>query len=321
MMTTATTFTPANWDVHLQTLHKQFNELANDQCLLWIDPAQVDLFAENDLVTERKVRVPISHPRFDPQFAPYLVQLNLIKYADAAVFKTSVQAAYEAWNMDSLQAMNGQHIAGWIMTDATPQDLARYWAKHCHVHNDKGLTKLLRFHDPSAREWLWPALSPRQKSVLMGPAKSITAFNRQQSLMTHDASESVVSEPENSSSTTRLTLTTKQWKQVDDYTALHAAWLDLCAADISNRHALKEKGNWAQSTLTTLEEATRYGIHDPVDRKLFAMHALQLGESFHMHPKLRPVWAKTHAGDFYGSAIEDLLNISTDELTVEALNQ
>jgi hypothetical protein len=317
-MTSATASKLANWESHLQSMHKQFHELANDQCLLWVDPAQVDLFEENSFVLERKVRVPISHPRFDPQFSPYLVLLNLSKYADAEVFKTSVQAAFDAWDMDNLQAMNGQPISGWIMAETTPQGLAQYWARCCHLHHHNALTKLLRFHDPSVREWLWPTLSPEQQSILMGPAKTIIAFGRNQDLMNHARSGSDHSV---SANTSRLALAAKQWAQVDDYAALHAAWLKLCSENIDYRRALEQKGNWAQSILTTLEEATRYGIHDREDRQLFAMHAMQLGGNFHMHPKLHPIWTKTQTGNFYGGAIEEVLNTSADELSVETLNK
>lgn len=320
-MTTTTPSTLAKWELHLQALHKQFHELASGQCLLWVNPAQADLFAENGLVQERKVRVPISHPRFDLQYAPYLVLLNLASYADSDVFKKSVQAAYEAWDMDNLQAMNGQPVCGWIITEAAPQDLAQYWAHRCHLHQLGSLTKNLRFHDPSVREWLWPELSPEQQSILLGPARIIFAICRNQKLMRHESGNLAALKPNASINTVRLALTARQWASVDDYTVLHAAWLQLCSADKDCRHALDQKGRWAQATLTALEEATQYGIHDPADRKLFAMHALQLGGTFHLHPELRPVWEKTLTGDFYGCVIEETFNTSADELNVETLNQ
>lgn len=309
-----------SWELHLQTLHKQFYEQAHDQCVLWVNPAQFDLFSENDLVQERKVRVPISHPRFDQQFAPYLVLLNVAKSPDADVFKTSVQAAWEAWNINSLQAFQGQPICGWIMTDTMPAELARYWGASCHLHQQSGLTKLLRFHDPSVREWLWPSLSPEQQHTLMGPANTVWAFNRQLALMRHDTPTDI-QQNSTSTETPRLTLNAKQWVQIDDYAALHAAWLELSQIDSDRRQALDKNLGWAQQTLAAMEEASGYGISNATDRQIYALHALRLGSNFHLHPQFRAVWQKTLAGDFYGGAVEEVFKVGAFELTTASLKQ
>jgi hypothetical protein len=182
------------WQPHLQTLHRTFYESANDLCLMWVNPAQGDPFADDPLVEERRVGVPIQHPNFDTAFAPYLVELDLGQSRDADVFKRSVAMAWNAWELDSLIAFNGQTIGGWISSDQSAQTLAQHWAKNCHIHSIKGLTKLLRFHDPSPREWLWRVLTPLQQTRLLGSASFIVAFNREQELMTHSISRSVVNE-------------------------------------------------------------------------------------------------------------------------------
>ena len=158
-----------DWEQSLQALHKLFLEASDDTCLLWVNPAQGDPFEDDALARERRVPVPISHPRFDPRFAPYLLPLTLHRFADADIFKRSVQLAWQSWSLDSLNFANGQPIGGWVVTSRPPAELARHWADHCHLHLRGGLTKLLRFHDPSVREWLWPTLSPAQRRQLLGP--------------------------------------------------------------------------------------------------------------------------------------------------------
>lgn len=311
-----------NIELHLQILHRKFHESAADQCLLWVNPAQNDLFEENPLVETRKVRVPISHPRFDLQFAPYLVPLDLSKSADAEIFKASVQAAWESWELISLQAYRGQPIAGWIITHETPKALAQYWAKNCYLHKRSELTKLLRFHDPSVREWLWPMLSKSQQLQLLGPAQTIIALNRQQGLMQHDVvqTENINQRIANKPESQNLALFSAQWAQIDDFATVHAAWLSHCAMCPDYRATHEQQGTWVQSILVALEQATKYGILDTQDRQLFALHALQLGSIFHMHQKLQPVWMKTKEGDFYGGAIEEIFNVPVGKLSTYLQN-
>jgi hypothetical protein len=307
-----------SWESHLQTLHRQFYETADGQCLLWVNPAQGDPFTEDPIVEERRVRVPIAHSRFDVRFAPYLVALDVSKSPDSDLFKASLQMAWEAWKLESLLARNGQPIAGWVVTTATPKTLAHYWASNCHLHFANGLSKLLRFHDPSAREWLWPILDRDQQQQLLGPAQSLIALNRQQNLMRQDAFVSARNaNPEQStrhgSTAQKLFLTATQWAQVDDYAAVHAAWLECCVLQPEYRVKSAQNPVWQQGVFAALQQASQYGIHDQQERTLFARHALQLGCDFHAHDKLQPVWKKTQAGEFYGAALEEVFGQPINE--------
>lgn len=295
------------WLAPLQVLHRQFYELANDRCLLWVNPAQGDPFADDSLVQQRKVRVPIAHPRFDQQFAPYLVALKLDGSADAEVFKSSVRIAWQAWSDAHLLAGAGQPVAGWVLGETTPQELARHWANSCHLHQVDGLDKLLRFHDPGVREWLWPTLSARQQQQLLGPARQLVGFDRQQNLLWHAMGQPQTMAQEGTpAAAQRLRLTPSQWQQVGDYATLHAAWLACRPAMAS--------GAWQQGVLAALAQATRHNIVDRQDRELFARHALQMGAHFHADERLHAVWTLTRAGEFYGGALEEVTGCAADQL-------
>lgn len=299
------------WQPHLQILHRQFYEHANDRCLLWVNPAQADPFADDPLVEARRVRVPIGHANFDLSFAPYLVPLDLGKSGDAEVFKRSVALAWSAWELDSLQAFNGQPVGGWIASDQPAPVLAQHWAANCHLHYVNGLTKLLRFHDPSVREWLWRTLTPQQQARLLGPARRVVAFDRRQALMTHALTAGA---PEVHDSPGAFQLTPAQWEQVDDYAAVHGAWLRWRSAVPDAAQGAASREDWEQAVFHALRAASAYGIADRQDRELFALHALQLGADFHEHAHLRPVWEMTRAGDCYGAACEDVSGQPADAL-------
>jgi hypothetical protein len=300
-----------DWQPHLQHLHRQFHQFAADQCLLWVNPAQGDPFEGNPLVAERRVRVPIVHLRFDVQFAPYLVPLDLSKSADAELFEASVRIAWEAWTWDSLQAFGGQPIAGWVIANGTPKALAQHWANNCHLHVFNRLGKLLRFHDPGVREWLWPTLSAIQQRQLLGPTQSLIAFDRQQNLMQQDQMGIEPSGPDESASQ-RLTLSADQWEQVENYATVHAGWLAEYAEQPGRAATLAKR--WEQGVFAALRLASLHGIGDQDDRALFARHALQLGSDFHGNDRLQAVWQRTRAGDFYGGALEEVSGHAADQL-------
>lgn len=306
------------WLPHLQTLHRTFYERANDRCLMWVNPAQSDPFSDDSLVAERRVVVPIQHPNFDVAFAPYIVPLDLGKSRDADVFKYSVAMAWHAWELKSLVAFNGQPIGGWIASDQSAPRLAQHWASNCHIHVINELTKLLRFHDPSPREWLWRTLTPLQKTQLLGPASFIVAFNRQQELMTHSTTRPLVSEGAVSvqDKLGKLQLTAAQWSQVDDYAVVHGAWLRWRSSLQSQHHVLETHDAWEQPVLHALRFASAYGISDKQDRELFASHALRIGADFHKHVRMRPVWEKTGVGEYYGAACEEVSGQPSDELLI-----
>jgi hypothetical protein len=287
------------WQQALAYLRSHFQEVAQGQCHLWVNPANLDPFANVPLVEKNRIRVPIRHPRFDMRLAPYLVKLDLSQPAEAEVFEKSVEIAWNAWTKESLAAFCGQPISGWLTTKIPPKTLAMHWAQHCHLHRCQQLTKLLRFHDPGVREWLWPTLSKLQREALLGPADTIVAIGRGHQLQ-------CLTRPSGSDPTAQfppLVLENAQWDQVDDYAIVHAAWV-LWTNESEN--PINYSPGWERDVLKSLRQATGYGIRDRQDRELFSLHALRLGADFHSHERMQPVWNRTCAGDCYGRALEEI---------------
>lgn len=305
------------WNRHLQDLHRHFCEVSADRCLLWANPAQFDVFAEEAVAQDRLVRIRINSPDLNELLLPYLVPLDLSKSADADLFQKSVAIAWEAWTLDSLKAFNGQPIGGWIQTDTPPQALARYWAANCYVHSVNNSRVLLRLHDPGVRQWLWRAFSPAQKYQLLGPARSIHAFGREQQLMCHQRdseASAIASASAAGEQQSRLQLKPGQWTRVSDYAVLHRAWLRYCEQTPDVREKQFGRAGWEQDILASLDHASRLGILDEQDRELFAFHALQMGPNFHADRRLQAVWEMVRGGDYYGGACEHVSALPTDRL-------
>ncbi len=302
------------WQRHVEYLHEHFYDTANGQCVVWVNPAQFDPFEGNALVDEIRVKLPIRHPRYDPDSGPYLVALDLARSTHADVLRESVELAWNAWSKEWLGTLSGQPIAGWVATQSDAKALAAHWATRCHVHMRGTLSKLLRFHDPSVREWLWPSLNTEQKRALLGPATSLFSIGREQVLLQHTIDAGMRA----SAPFPALILSEAQWKQVEDFATAHAAWLNWIAEPDALPKGRPDAG-WENPVFFALSHATSYGILDWRDRELFALHVLQLGGSFHDSKQMLPVWAQTRAGASYGRAIEQVFSISVENFHTHLL--
>lgn len=303
----------------IETLLQQLRDASTDRCLLWVDPAQQDVFGDHPLIEQRRIRVPIRHARFDPALAPYLVPLNTAKFSEAELFGESVRLAWQAWQIPSLFAGKGQPVCGWAICSAPADKLAAHWGKQCSLHRVGAQSMRLRFHDPSVREWLWPTLSPLQQQQLLGPAQALLSIGLQGQVLQHaQAGESAGVETSGQAETgneLKLTLSEAQWSDVNDYATVHGAWLDYCQLNEAHRQTLSRKQpNWVADILNALKQASQFGVTDLQDRRQFALHVLQFGGTFYQHPKLQAVWSRTQQGDFYGSALEDVMQESSDHL-------
>ena len=295
-----------NWEDYLQALHRYFFDHHQNRCLVWINPAQANPFPDESLVDQRKIVVPIEHPRFDRKFGPYLIDLQLDKFRDAEIFKLSVEMAWEAWSAPCLAARVGQPICGWIGTDGSATELSEHWARRCHVHFVGNRHKLLRFHDPGVREWLWAFLTPIQKATLVGDTNAIFSIGRQRKLLKHAAPhlphDSTFPSP-------ALVLDPRQWSYVADLANLHAALVALHAEAGKPIDDVPAE----MSIFEALEQATDYGILDDSNRQLFIRHAIEVGCEFHHDDKLKKVWSLTQSGEFYGVALQGVLDCEPDQ--------
>lgn len=309
----------ASWQDIADQLNAHFESTSQRRCLLWVDPAQADPLKGNEIVERLRVRVPIRHPRFELDRAPYVVQLDLSRRSEEDLFRSSVELAWLSWSTLHLGTMQGQAVCGWVSTGASPKTVARHWAKNCHLHWYQRQHRLLRFQDPGVREWLWPALSATQQQALLGPVVEIVSINRTQQVTHHgraaSAKRSLSSIDEALDPFPALQIEPDQWEEIDDYAALHAAWLAWQRLTALNEANVLSIG-WERPILRALAHASRLGISDAIDRELFALHALQFGPDFYRSPKLDDVWRKTQLGEFYGSAVESLTGLAADQLTL-----
>jgi Domain of unknown function (DUF4123) len=260
---------------HVETLLNICHEQGDDQCVLMINTAQFDPFAEDEFVQKNKVIVPIAHPRFDQKYAPYLVQLNITDESQAAILQRSVDRAYEDWSFDNLEAFGGQAICAWVLTKEPVEQLAEDWAKTTFVHRHNNVDKLLRWHDPSVREWLWPMLHQSQQSQLLGLAERLYSIGRKQHLIVQSKPQEAVP------NTAHLELNQIQWQAIENFALLHAGWVQACIEYDDFRERFTQEYHPIQPYVDSLEVAKQLGIEGEEHLKQFVKLAWQYGPDFY----------------------------------------
>ena len=307
-----------SWRHYADQLHRHFEVTTQHRCLLWVDPAQTDPFEGQDIVERSRVRVPIRHPRFEPTLAPYLVPLDLTAREEHSLFMHSVELAWNSWSIEHLNAMLGQPVCGWVSSNSDARTTARHWGTRCHLHIFNREAKLCRFQDAGVREWLWPTLTDTQKHAMLGPASEIVAIGRSQHLIHQSRNDSsgVSRSPGTGELNDFPALQFPQaiWNRLDDYATVHAAWLTWRNSG-DNNTATTQNAGWEHPVFQALMQARRLGLRDPIDRELFTLHGLQLGPDFYQDSKLDKIWRLTQAGEFYGSAIEEVTGCPADQLS------
>lgn len=301
---------PPAWQDLMRQLYRIIAEQGDGKCLAWINPANGDPELGEGSEPARII-VPINHRAFDQRFAPYLVELDLSRFADDQYFQDSVAMAWTAWSQPLLAAQRGQPVCGWILTDTAASEVARYWANHCHLHVISGQTRLLRFHDPGVREMLWNDLNDIQRQHLLRPVNTVLAIDRHYELMRHDT-PSIRSDADGVARSIRpstFRLDEDQWKRVADYVTLHAAWVYGLSEGTLPR-SRRIDGNVRAS----MAAAGSYGLQSEGDRMLFALLALRIGGAFHTDARLTEVWRLTADQESLADAMEQVFHLPIEEL-------
>ncbi|WP_288407156.1 DUF4123 domain-containing protein [uncultured Herbaspirillum sp.] len=297
------------WDRHLNALHRLIAEESDGQCLLWLNPLAHQMGLAGTKAKEC-VAIPIEHPRFDRRFAPSLLPLDLQRYEDSEIFANSVAMAWTAWDFETLQASPGQPIAGWVIGSMSAKELAGHWARSVCIHHEKGQSRLLRFNDPAVREWLWPTLTPTQKSTLIGSADALISIGRQQQIeLARRELDMEYPQPQERSWQAPLKLSATQWYRLEHYAEIHAAWM-YWLSEGGDRHQILSQ----DCIFSALLAATERGLSHPDDRILFIFHLLQLGEIFYHDARLESVWERTRLGEAYSESITETLGLSAQHL-------
>ncbi|AIP21449.1 hypothetical protein BFR06_11155 [Burkholderia pseudomallei] len=253
-----------------------------------------------------KVDVQLRPGQIDRDYWPSLIELDFKRGQSVDACRIALRAAVEDWRPDSLIEGRGHRIGALLFSDAPLADIAR------HIENvaiqqrsDRPGQRLLGLADPAAFEGVWRVCRDDQRARLLGPIARWCTVDRWGKLTDHVCAAA-----------TALAATHARFLGFDD-----AQWIALSHVRPINRAWARMRaggGVVRYDDFVRLDESVRrarqYGLTDPADLELFALHALESGPDFDLHPLAQALLRDRPEDVYYSRAIAELDGTQWDEI-------
>ncbi|MDI3247811.1 MULTISPECIES: DUF4123 domain-containing protein [unclassified Pseudomonas] len=215
--------------------------------------------------------VPLKFASFKGDQLPRLIQLN-------PKSKALVDESAALMLAQQTQVMAGSSsICGWLRSEACGAVIARHLAACMERTFFEGNRWwCLRWQDCRVLEWIWPALSPRQKTDLLGPIVEWWALDRRGKLRQY------------SSATPRALPTGRPGFLLDATQRTHVRQCALAQTIISGWLTFSPElpPDYLQRVEDILTLTTKHALGKPEDVALLAAYSLQVHLRLLAHPKI-----------------------------------
>lgn len=267
------------------------------QCFLLLDPVlrpvetEVEPWQHFANLSHR--RVPVAHASVPAESHPFLCALAPGVPADKALLTHSVQEACAELAVGPLRKGQGRRIGGWIVTQASIDEVALHLGRLMVQRHPSGHQVWLRLQDPAVLWYLVGWLEPSQKASLLGPIDGICYLNpagKIMALRSDKVTADAAFEPN-----------ANQWAAID------------CIEPMNT--ALREWGGVRQpdqleparaTAFAAICRAKTWGFDDVRDLALFARYALVVHPGFDLHPQVSQRLRARRAGDYFGGLVADI---------------
>ncbi|WP_158941084.1 DUF4123 domain-containing protein [Burkholderia sp. S171] len=274
------------------------------RCLLVVDPSRRALMDRPDIGVffsrQTPVLIPIQHEAFPLAHRPFLIELDLSDKDGVALLTESIRIAFEDREPDLIARGHGQRIGGWLISEASAEDVAAHLSRNALLTDEHGSACLLRFYDTRALALLWPVLTVSQQKTLLGPSVAWHALNAcaSQCVYTCNAIPQV-----------SLGLTHEQWKSIRRHSVINKA-LGRQMHEIERQPRPDE----VETAQASAERAEQHGLFDDDDKVAFIRHALSWHPNFDAHASVRRALSQVSTGSFYAAAVSELTSAEIDEI-------
>ncbi|KAF1712640.1 hypothetical protein CSC70_00185 [Pseudoxanthomonas kalamensis DSM 18571] len=215
------------------------------------------------------VPIPLKHVTLQPDQFPRLVPF---RPQDVHVLQASVEAARDEQGQASAEKNDGFAIGGWLISEATPEVLAKHLASTMSIQlPNGGGNRYLRWADRRVLEWMWPVLDEAQRCQLLGPVARWTCLDRRGELVTYCRAEQAGPKPP-------LHLRPEQWTHAQDCQMaqdLLRGWLGFCT---------ELPTDYLQQAVNALHGVRQLDIRDRQDSVLVGAYILQVHPRLAAHP-------------------------------------
>lgn len=289
--------------VLIDQLRRQCAELHLSHCLLLTGPAVLRAFTSEALDALKRIGgavadVPLRPDRVAPDYWPSVIELDLDHAVPADLCEAAVTMALNDWEPGLLKLGQGHRIGAFLFSDAPLDKIARHLVNIAvQQRSDRPGQRLLGIADPAAFEGLWRVCTEAQREHLLGPIKLWRTLGRWGQWT--DYRRSAVSGDE-AAKGRFLGLDDHQWQALFDVRPINRAW-----ARMRGEGRVVRREDFEQLP-DSLRRAHRYGLTDPQDLELYALHALEMRADFDLHPRMQTLLSQRPADMFYSRAVADL---------------
>ncbi|VFR45197.1 hypothetical protein ANT2_0789 [plant metagenome] len=268
-----------------ESLHRHAAGLGSDICWLLIDPVLRDPLDHpgwapwREAVQVRSLPVRLADRDVDPSVWPRLVRLDLSSHRDADLARAAAHMSVEDGELSSLRQGLGHRIGGWLFGCDDGAALARHLSGVMLARHPQGWRAMLRLHDPSVMDVLWPQLRVGQQAAVLGPCRQWLQRDRWGGV-------AVRAQPGGGGAPAQgLALDAVQWDIVESLASLNRAWRRLPEPWPAAAHAR------LPDVLACMRRVRALGYDDPRDWEACAWRALTVSPDFDRHALLRQRFA------------------------------
>ncbi|WP_409310934.1 DUF4123 domain-containing protein [Pectobacterium sp. B1J-3] len=220
------------------------------------------------------------HPNLNRREQPWLVPLNLEKQDDIALFRHSVELAYEESEPQHLDKNYGRCICAWLDTEKTLPYIAAQLGGHAVQAVAEDAFIFLRFYDPSVLPALLMLCDRWQCQRLLSAVKTWALLDGDCGLWVK------VNQAEPTTQLSfSLSLSTQQAKDIELIAPMNQA-LRVYRQKTCTDERFSETEARGKMLPALRRAITLHHLTDEADLCLFAQHALDIHPDFDFHPRI-----------------------------------
>ncbi|KUY85798.1 hypothetical protein WS46_05815 [Burkholderia sp. RF4-BP95] len=287
----------------VEQLHEQCAALGLSHCLLLTGPAILHPFSPEEIdvlktIGESVVEVPICPERLSPDYWPSVIELDLDHPTAAEMCRRVLERTVDDWSPNALAEGRGHRMGAFLFTAERTDSVVRHLSNiFVQQRADGQGQRLLALADPAAFEGIWRVCDAAQRRVLLGPVVLWRTLGRWGEWIDCRAPDGDRIDGEREPFPH---FDDGQWTKLFDVRPINRAWAHRRAGGQA-----VQPDDFAKLP-EMLTRARAYGLSDPEDLELFAIHTMEFGVDFDLHPLVQRALRNRPADAYYSLAVSDL---------------
>lgn len=270
------------------------------RCFLFLDPTlnppDEDPVLGAWLAEHPAVKLPISHPEFDPSLRPLLIELDSNKAKESDVLRYSVTIAVNELDPDALKYGGGRSVGGWLVSTAPAKQLAVQLAAQLLQSPALGHQSLVRLQDPAVL-WAWNSqMTEPQRNKLLGQLQQWWFLDPLGHLQHIEQTAPIEDK------ITPLQFSATEWEDLDTLGAINRAMHKWVAKYPAAQHC-DQAGDIAWAAL---RRARSYGFKHANDLTFFVECALLIHPDFDRNERVQKYLKQRTPNDYFKALMDPL---------------